>query len=472
MDRGWKVLATTSLGSFMVFVDTSILNVAFRSVVADFGVAYQRQLTWIFSGYSIAFAAALLTAGRAGDRFGRKRAYLLGVTVFAVASAACAVAPSPSLLIAARVVQAVGGALVVPAALALVLPEFPPEKRSVAIGISGAVGGLSAAFGPPIGGVLVDAFGWRSVFTVNLPLSVVALILGRRILRESKDSSAVRLPDPLGGLLAITGFGLLTAAIVQGEEWGWGSARLVGAVAVAFLALAMFVVRSRTHPVPVVDLSLFRLRFFTAANLSAFLFSMGFFGMFFTNVTFLQAVWGYSPVRSGLASAPGPLMAALFAGPAGTWANRRGHQKVIVPGLVLFALGNAIVLLSAGRRPSYLTSFLPAYMITGIGVGLTIATLGSAASAYLPPNRFGMGSAVNATGRQIGAAMGIAIVSALRVAAKGPDPMTGFRRSWGFIIVMAVLAGIAMTTLFRRPTEAEIDASRVTSASGLGVTSG
>jgi EmrB/QacA subfamily drug resistance transporter len=448
----------------MVFVDTSILNVAFRSLVADFGPQHQRQLTWIFSGYSIAFAAALLTAGRAGDRFGRKRAYLTGVALFALSSAACAIAPGPGLLILARISQALGGALVVPAALALVLPEFPPEKRSVAIGISGAIGGLSAAFGPTLGGVLVEAFGWRSVFTINLPISVIALVMGQRILRESKDSSAVRLPDPLGGLLAMAGFGLLTAAIVEGDDWGWSSLRVVGAVVAAAAALALFVHRSRTHPVPVVDLALFKLRFFTAANLSSFLFSMGFFGMFFTNVAFLQAVWHYSPIRSGLASAPGPMMAAIFAGPAGSWATQRGHKKVIVPGLVLFALGIAVILATATADGSYFTTFLPAYLLTGIGVGLTISTLGSASNAFLPPNRFGMGSAVNATGRQVGAAMGIAVVSALRSAAGGGDPLVGFRRSWMFIIVTAALAGVAMMTLFQPPSADDLAASRIVPA--------
>lgn len=461
MDRGWKVLATTSIGSFMVFTDTSIVNVAFRSIVKDFGPEHQLKLTWVFSAYSIGFAAALLTAGRVGDRYGRKRAYLTGVVLFAVSSLACALAVGPNTLILARVVQALGGALIVPAALALVLPEFPPEKRSVAIGISGAVGGLSAAFSPALGGVLVEAFGWRSVFTINLPLSVIALTLGQRILRESRDDAAVRLPDPLGGLLAIAGFGLLTAAIVQGDDWGWRSGRVVGAVALAVAALVAFVLRSARHPIPVVDLSLFRLKFFSAANLAAFLFSMGFFGMFFINVTFLQAVWGYSPIRSGLASSPGPIMAAIFAGPAGTWASRRGHKQVIVPGLVLFSAGIALQLLLVHDDIAYFTTFFPAYLLTGIGVGLTISTLGSASNAYLPPNRFGMGSAVNATGRQIGAAFGIAIVSALRAASTGPDPVTGYRRTWVFIIATSVLAGIAMLTMFEKPSDADIDASRV-----------
>lgn len=461
MERGWKVLATTSIGSLMVFIDTSILNVAFRSMVADFGPESQQSLTWVFSGYSIAFAAALLTAGRAADRIGRKRMFLIGVVVFAVGSALCGISPNVELLIASRVVQAIGGALIVPSALALILPEFPPEKRSMAIGISGAVGGLSAAFGPAVGGILVEAFGWRSVFTVNLPLSVLALVIGSRILRESKDPTAVAMPDPLGGVLAIAGVGLLTAAIVEGDNWGWLSARVVGSIVLSIAGLILFVIRSSRHPIPVIDLSLFKLRFFSAANLSSLLFSMGFFGMFFVNVQFLQSVYGFSPIRSGLASSPGPIVAAIFAGPAGNWAQNRGHKQVIVPGLAIFSAGMVLLYLTVTPTTSYWASFFPAYAITGLGVGLTISTLGSASNAFLPPNRFGMGSAIGATARQFGAALGVAAVSAIRAGGSDADVMDGYRRAWVFVIVTSALAGVAMYAFFRKPSEAEIAASRV-----------
>jgi EmrB/QacA subfamily drug resistance transporter len=459
VERGWKVLATTSVGSVMVFVDTSILNVAFRSMVEDFGQENAASMTWVLSGYSIAFAAALLTAGRFGDRFGRKRTFQLGVLIFALASLGCALAPTVEVLIAFRIVQAIGGALVVPAALALVLPEFPPEKRAVAIGLSGAVGGLSAAFGPALGGLLVDSFGWRSVFIINLPLSVIALVLGQIVLRESRDETAVRLPDPLGGVLAMLGFGLVTAAIVEGESWGWGSTRTVGAALVGSAMIGVLVLRCRTHPIPVVDLGLFRYRFFTAANAASFSFSAGFFAMFFTNVSFLQVVWDYSPMRSGLASSPGPLLAAVFAPLAGSWSNRFGHKTVIVTGLAVFCAGVGLVSISVDTTPDYVGAFLPGSIITGIGVGLVIATLGSAANAYLPPHRFGMGSAVNATGRQLGAGLGIAAVSAIRLASD--DLLGGFTGSWTFVIVTAALAAVVMLMFFVRPTEAEIDASRV-----------
>ncbi len=461
MERGWKVLATTSLGSLLVFIDSSILNVAFRSVVADFGVQHRQELTWAFSGYNIAFAAALLTAGRAADRFGRKRAFLTGIVIFVIGSALCGFAPRVDLFLAARVIQALGGALIVPSALALILPEFPPEKRSVAIGISGAVGGLSAAFGPALGGILVETFGWRSVFTVNIPIGAIALFLGNRILRESKDPTATGLPDPLGAILAMVGVGLLTAAIVQGDEWGWASPRVIGAVVIAIALLALLIQRCRTHPVPVMDLSLFRLRFFSAANAAAMLFSMGFYAMFFTNISFAQAIFGYSPIRSGLSIAPGPVLAAVFAGPAGKWAQQKGHKTIIVPGLGLFALGLILFAMFVTPTSSYWGPFVIAQMIVGIGVGLAISTLSSASNAYLPPQRFGMGSAINSTGRQFGAALGLAIVSALQINSPKNNPMVGFDRSWIFAASISIVAGAVMLLFFHKPTDAEVEASRV-----------
>jgi MFS family permease len=269
------------------------------------------------------------------------------------------------------------------------------------------------------------------------------------------------MPDPLGGVLAIAGVGLLTAAIVEGDNWGWLSVRVVGAVVLSVAVLVLFVVRSSHHAIPVIDLSLFKLRFFSAANASSLLFSMGFFGMFFVNVQFLQSVYGYSPIRSGLASSPGPVMAAIFAGPAGNWAQRHGHKRVIVPGLGIFSLGMVLLALTVTTTGSYWTSFFPAYAITGLGVGLTISTLGSASNAFLPPNRFGMGSAIAATGRQFGAALGIAAVSAIRAGGPDGDVMVGYRRAWVFVIVTSVLAGATMYAFFRKPSEAEIAASRV-----------
>ncbi len=459
MSRGWKVLALTSLGVYLVALDVSVLNVAFRTMLEDFGPEHRTLLAWVLSGYNIAFAAALLTAGRAADRFGRKRAFLVGVAIFGGGSVLCGLAPTPGLLIAARVVQALGGALLFPASLALVLPEFPVTRRSAAIGIWGAVGGIAAATGPTIGGIIVDRLDWRWIFFVNVPVCAVALVVGSRLLREWREPNARGLPDVVGALLAMAGVGLFTLAVVQGEEWGWTSGRVGVALTAAAVLLAGFVVRCRRHPAPVLDLALLRLRFFTAANIAVFLFSVGFFAMFFSNVQFLQEVWGYSIVSSGMALSPGPLVAAAMAPLAGRWAERYGHQRMIVPGLACFTAGMATLWAAAGSDPEYLTMFLPAMVVTGIGVGLALPTLGSASNAYLPADRFAMGSAFNATCRQVGAALGVAAVTAIRLSAD--TPLQGYERSWAFICACSAAAGIAMVALYRRPTAAELAAADV-----------
>jgi EmrB/QacA subfamily drug resistance transporter len=471
VSRGWKVLLLTSVGVYLVSLDVSILNVAFGTLLEHFGPERRTVLTWVFSGYNIAFAAALLSAGRAADRYGRKRVFLLGIVVFAIGSALCAAAPSAWALVAARVVQAMGAALVMPASLALVLPEFPLERRSMAIGVWGAVGGIAAATGPTIGGLLVEHFGWRSVFVINLPVCAAALVVGSRLLRESKEARAVGLPDVIGAVLAMTGVGLLTLAVVQGEGWGWGSPRILATVLASAALLAWFVARSRRHPAPVLDLALLRLRFFTASNTAALVFSMGFFGMFFTNIQFLQSEWGYSIVGSGLAMTPGPLLAAAWAAPAGRMAQRYGHQQVIVPGLALFALGILLMIAFAGPEPDYWREWFPALVLTGSGLGLAFPTIGSAANAYLPPDRFAMGSAFNATCRQVGAALGIAVVTALR-ATSGEDGLAGFDRSWWFIVATALVAGVVMVTRYRRPTPAEVQAADIPVPTGFPLPTG
>jgi EmrB/QacA subfamily drug resistance transporter len=313
LSRGTKILALTSIGVFLVSLDVSVLNVAFGDMLRDFGTDRRRELTWIFSGYNIAYAAGLLTAGRLADVLGRKRIFLWGLGVFAVGSFMCGVAPNPEFLIAARVVQAIGGAMLTPASLALVLPEFPIERRSAAIGIWGAIGGIAAASGPTIGGLLVESLGWRWIFFVNLPFSLLAIVVGVRLLHESRESTVFRRPDLLGALLAMGGVGLLTLVIVQSDDWGWLAVRPGIVLAIGIVMLLAFVARCRVVDDPVLDLGLMKLRFVSAANISALVFSAGFFGMFFVNVQFLQQVWGYSATGSGLAMTPGPLTAAFVA---------------------------------------------------------------------------------------------------------------------------------------------------------------
>jgi EmrB/QacA subfamily drug resistance transporter len=450
--RGAKVLALTSIGVMLVSLDISIVNVAFGSFVAEWP-ENRRTLTWIFSAYNIAYAAGLLTAGRLADAFGRKRAFLSGLMIFMLGSILCAVSPTAIFMVIARVIQAVGGAILTPASLALVLPEFAVEKRSAAIGIWGAVGGISAASGPMIGGFLVDTFGWHSVFLVNVPFCLLAFVIGLKLLRESRDETAPRTVDYFGALLVVLGVGLLTLMIVQSDEWGWVSNRSLIIFAISFLLLGAFIWRCNQVAHPVLDLRLFRLPFVTAAAIGGFTFSMGFFSMIFVNTQWLQVVWGYSPSLSGIAGSPGPLAAAFVAAPAGKLANRIGHGKVVAAGALIMSLGIGWMNFFITPEIHYWDFYFPTMVVTGIGVGLCISTISSSATAFLPQPRFAMGSALNNTSRQIGAALGIALVSSLLVAAtKTDDPTSGFHAAWTLMTGVILLSGLAMLTLFRRPT--------------------
>lgn len=454
LDRGWKALMVCAVGVYLVSLDVTVVNIAFPAISRDFSEASRGFLAWALSGYNVAFAAALLTAGRLADRFGRKRIFFLGITVFSLASMACGLAPNAGMLIAARVVQALGGALVLPSSLALVLPEFPPNRRSAAIGVWGAVGGLAAATGPSLGSVIVDSLGWRWVFFINVPLCVAAWVFGRGILRESREANASGWPDLLGALMASGAVGLIVLAIVQGDEWGYASGRTIGAAGAGVALIPLFLLRCSRQQSPVLDLRLLRERYFAVANSASLLFSLGFFAMLFVNVQYLVGVWQYSVVGAGLAMTPGPLFAAATSAPAGRLADRYGHRVVIVPGTVLFAAGMALLSLRIHPDPNYWSVFFPSSILTGIGVGLSISTLGSAANAFLPPTRFAMGSAFSSTCRQIGAALGFAAAVSLLGTPGRPDAQAAFVRTWGILTGVILLSGLVMLLFYRRPVSA------------------
>ena len=473
LTRAYKVLALTAVATFLVSLDTSIVVVARRTIEADLG--HPTLLTWVFSAYNIAYAAGLLTAGRFADVNGRKRSFLRGLALFSIGSVLCGLAPNAMLLVLARVVQALGGAQLTPASLALVLPEFPVEKRTVAIGIWGAVGGLAAAVGPSAGGVLVDWLNWRALFFINVPFCIFTLIVGGKILHESKDLNATKHVDLIGTALGFPGVALVTLAITQSSDWGWGDNRTLGALIIGFILLALFVQRCNTVTDPLLDLSLLKMPFVVAANLSGLFFSIGFLGMWLLNTQWLQAVWQYSPAMSGLAIAPGPITAAIFAAPMGRLAVQWGHAKVLMVGALCLAFGTAMFSFTITTTPNYVGGLLPWMILTGFGVGCSMSTLSSAASAFLPPARFAMGSALNTTMRQIGSALGAALAGSLAapamknlvVAMTNKEALTrtmlsSYFTAWRVMAAIYLFAGIVMIVLFRKPTEQQMtDAGQV-----------
>lgn len=498
MSRAYKVLSLTAVATFLVSLDTSIVVVAKRTITEDLG--HPNLLTWVFSGYSIAYAAGLLTAGRFADVNGRKRSFLRGLALFSIGSMLCGFAPSALFLVIARIIQAIGGAQLTPASLALVLPEFPVEKRTVAIGIWGAVGGLAAAVGPSAGGVLVDTLGWRWMFFINVPFCIFTLIVGGRVLHESKDHTASKHVDYVGTALGVPGVGLITLAITQAGEWGWTDKATIGWLLLGLVLLAAFVMRCSNTKNPLLDLSLFKLPFVVAANISGVFFSIGFLGMWLLNTFWLQAVWHYSPAKSGLATAIGPITAAVLAAPMGRAAMRYGHARVLMLGSTLLSVGTFGLSITLTMTPHYLTHYMPWMFLTGAGVGCSMSTLSSSASAFLPPARFAMGSALNTTARQIGSALGAALATSLTItsmakietwnmalgklkalvasgapgqtiaeaqkaaAALAPTKsgLSSYFSAYHTMAIIYLLAGIIMMLIFRQPTPEQMAAASST----------
>ena len=440
MAQRWKVLLLTSVGLFMASLDLFIVNIAFPDLSRAFDGASLADLSWVLNAYAIVFAALLVPAGRIADRVGRKRVFLLGLLVFSLASALCAAAPSVLALDVARVLQATGGAMMVPTTLGLILPAFPPEQRATAIGIWSAVVAIAAALGPPLGGLLVQ-ISWHWIFLVNVPIGLGAAVVGWRVLDEVREPEDGR-PDLLGAAMLALGIGLLTLGIVNGPDWGWGDVRDVATFAAAAALIAAFLFRSARHHSPVIELPLLRVRSFALANLATLVFFAGFGSMLLSGVLLLTEVWGYSALHAGVALSPGPLMAAIFAIPSGRLGGRIGQRPVAVAGGLVFAAGFAYTLATVSADSSYATSFLPGFLIGGAGVGLTLGTLPAAATAALPPNRFATGSAVFGMARQLGSAIGVAILVALLDTAGG-DLLSGLRRGWW----LALGAGLGTAAL-------------------------
>jgi EmrB/QacA subfamily drug resistance transporter len=449
MQRQWKVLLVTAVAVFMGFLDVTIVNIAFPDVRESFRDSSLAGLSWILNAYNIVFAALLVPAGRLADRVGRRRVFLAGLWTFLAASMACGLAPSVEVLVAARVVQAAGAAALVPTSLALLLPEFPLERRATATAIWGATGAVAAATGPSLGGLLVDAAGWRIVFFVNLVFGLAAWLPARRLLRETREPEPGPLPDALGVALLIGGVGLLSLGIVKGGDWGWGGARVLGALAGGAALLALCARRSAGHPAPVVELGLFRVRSFAVAVGGVALFALGFYALLLANVLFLTQVWGWSVLTAGFALTPGPLTAAVMAPIGGRLSDRFGQRVVALPGGLLFAAGCLVFATGTGAHPAYVAEFLPATLLTGAGVGLSFAAWGSAAVAELPPSRYATGSAVASCARQIGAVLGIAVLIAVLGTPARAEALATFHDAWTLMALPALAAGVVALALGR-----------------------
>jgi EmrB/QacA subfamily drug resistance transporter len=445
-------LAVASLAVLAVFLDTTVLFVAFPDIVATFDSVAPAQLSWVLNAYTIVFAALLVPAGKFADRLGHKRAFLFGSALFTVASMACGIAPSAGVLIAFRVVQAIGAATLIPSSLALVLRAFPPTKVPFAVAIWGATGAVAGALGPTLGAVLVEAASWRWVFFINLPIGLFTVLAGRRILRESSDDNAV-LPAPVGVALIAAAAGLVSLGLVQSESWGWGDPRTIGAIVTGLGFLAVFVAHQRTTSAPALDMELFAIRNFSWGNAATFAFGTAFTAMFFSSILFLTEVWDYSILRAGFAVAPGPALVAVLAPFMGNLAGRIGQRPLLVGGGAMFAVGGFWRLVFLDGTPSYVADYLPSMLFTGVGVAMCLPQLSSVVAQSLPPNRLGVGGGSNQAIRQFGGTLGVALTIAFIATPQSlDDALSNFDLVWWLLIVGGMLTSVLSLPLAtRRP---------------------
>jgi len=451
--RPTAVLTVLSSAAFMASLDVFIVNVAFDSIGRDFGGARLSDLSWILNAYTIFYAALLVPAGRVADRFGRKGTFMLGLGLFTAASAASAAAPGVWWLVAFRVAQSIGAALLTPSSLGLVIASAPAERRVRSVRIWAASGAFAAALGPVIGGLLVEA-SWRWVFLVNVPVGIAALAATMLFVPPSRDENVRRLPDVLGAALLIVAIGALTLGLVEGPGWGWTDPRVYAAWAIALLTFGGFLASSRRHAAPVIDPALLKVRAFAWANVTALLFCVPFAAVLLSNILWLQQVWGYSAIRTGLAVAVGPLMVPPF----NMIAHRAGRKVpagyLVAAGCLMYTAASLYTSLTVTVHPNYLVSMVPSLLIGGAGVGLALPTILSSATADLPPAQSATGSAVVNMSRQVGTVLGVCIlVAVLGTPATATAAHAVFRHAWWALAAVGVLGALVAPRMTPKASE-------------------
>jgi len=445
----WPVFWVASVAAFLVSLDATMLYSAFGALRAGFPAATAADMSWVLNAYTVVYAAMLIPAGGLADAHGRKRIFMVGVTLFIVASAACGLAGNVGWLIAARVLQALGAALLTPASLSIVLAAFPQSKRAVTVSLWGAVAGFAAAVGPSLGSFVIQSVGWPWAFFINLPIGALSLWFGASLLTESAPSAIRRRVDVVGMALLVVAVGAIALAIVEAESPAWTRTELAAAAGTGAIALIAFVVWAKSVREPLVDLGLFRHRTYSAVNAATLSFGIAFAMMFFAFFFYMTNVWHYSQARAGLAIAPGPLMVIPVAILTGRLAGRYGHRPFLVGGALLYAAAGLWFLLVPGVEPAYVSHWLPGLFLSGASVGLVLPSLSGAAVSKLPAQHYAVGSAVNQATRQIGAVIGVAITVLLL--GHGVVERSDFNAVYGLHIGLALLTAALCVFVKTRP---------------------
>jgi EmrB/QacA subfamily drug resistance transporter len=436
--RSRRTLTIASLATLATFLDTTILFVAFPDIGRTFSDTSTAELSWVLNAYTIVFAALLIPAGKVADRIGHRRSFLSGSVIFTAASVLCGLAPTAELLIVFRIAQAVGGAILIPSSLALVMHAFPRDQLPRAVAIWGAAGAVAGALGPTLGGAVVQGLGWRWAFFINLPVGVYTWVAGRRSLAESSDPGTA-LPAPVGVVLVAGAAGLLSYAVVETESNGWWSSATAAWFAIGLVVAVAFVAHQRRTPAPVLDLDLFTIRNVAWGNLAGLVFGIAFSSMFLGSILFLTQVWHWTILEAGFGIAPGPAFVAVLAPRFGALAGRIGQRPILIGGGIAYALAGVWRLALLGPDGNYVVDYLPSMVLSGVGVACIWPQLSSAVAQALPQNRIGIGGASLQAVRQFGGTFGVALAVAFVAAPPDLDAaLEAFDRVWWLIVVGGV----------------------------------
>jgi EmrB/QacA subfamily drug resistance transporter len=457
--RKWWTLVAVAFGLFMIMLDNTVVNVALPSIQRDLKVSVS-SLEWVVNGYFLTFAVLMLTGGKLADMLGRRRIFIVGLVIFTASSLACGLATNGEMLIAARAVQGVGAALMNPATLSIITATFPPRQRGLAMGIWVGVSAVALAVGPITGGLLSEHADWSWIFFINVPIGVFAIFAARIVIQETRDTSENQRLDLPG--LATSGSGLfaLTYALIEANTKGWTSAEILSLFSVSVVAFAAFVLLEQRQRTPMLDLSLFRDRTFTGANLTMLLVALSMFGVFFFVSLFVQGILGYSPVQAGASFLPMTLCIIFFAPVAGKLSDRVGSRWLMSGGMVLVSV--SLLLFSLLDEKSSFWNLFPALLVGGAGIAMAMTPTTSAAMGSVPVNKAGVGSAVLNSMRQVGGLLGVAIMGAIlgsyvSVAPGNPaypgQFVNGFQAALHVAAVIAFVAAFVAYTLVRDTRE-------------------
>jgi EmrB/QacA subfamily drug resistance transporter len=409
-NRRWWTLGAMCFALFMIMLDNTVVNVALPSIQNDLHASLS-SLEWTVNAYTLTFAVLLVTGGRLGDILGRRRMFLFGVVVFALSSAAIGLAPDQAWLVAGRALQGVGAAFMMPATLSIITVAFPPEERGKAIGTWAGVSALALAIGPVVGGALTEYVTWRAIFFLNLPVAVGAVAVTLFAAEESRDESSRHRIDWPGIVAISTGLTALVLALIEGNAWGWGSARIVSLFAVAAIGLVGFAIVERRVKEPMVDFTLFRSQTFLGTNVIAFIVSFAMLAMFFFTALYMQNILGYSAIEAGVRFLPSTLMIVLIAPLAGRLTDRIGPRPLLVTGLTLVTF--ALLLQTRIDVHTGYGLLLPAFILMGIGMALTMSPMSTAAMNAVAAQKAGVASGILSMSRMVGGTFGVAALGAL-----------------------------------------------------------